>query len=325
MRRVKVVPLSRRNLEAFKQRLNESEPDAWPKFLYRAWTIIAKELGKPDVAQTIVIDAVAAAHTCAVAFSNRTLANERNRVRQEVLSAVLKLLKPIERRAPIRCALDAAAQREFRDGHADLEVMVNFFNGCSDVARGFQGVPDAQRMMRALGEPVDEIEKTDEETQPRTRNLINHYEAMHPIDRTAVEDALRQLTRAPTENLTALDVLSAIARTLTVAAMTEPKEDGGDLLAAYVADVEKLWRRSGFRPSRVRNASKPEYHGPYHRFLELILINQLDPRSRLFEPLSEKDPEQARKIHAAHPKELKDPRIGPKYLISEHYLRKSQR
>jgi hypothetical protein len=58
-----------------------------------------------------------------------------------------------------------------------------------------------------------------------------------------------------------------------------------------------------FRPSRVRNASKSKYRGPYHRFLELVLIDQLDPRSRLFDPFSEKE--------------------LPEYdwLISEHYLR----
>ena len=74
----------------------------------------------------------------------------------------------------------------------------------------------------------------------------------------------------------------------------------------------------------MRNASKSKYRGPYHRFLELVLIDQLDPRSRLFDPLSEKELELAGKIHASLPKELReDTRIGPKYewLISEHYLK----
>ncbi len=198
---------------------------------------------------------------------------------------------------------------EFCDGHADPEVVASFFNGCADVARRFQQVPDAKRMMRALGAPLEKFETADESAEPWTLNLINHYEAMHPIDRAAVEEGLRKLTRGPSASLTVLDVFSAIAYALTVAAITEPKEDGGDLLTAYVADVAKLWRRAGFRPSRVRNASKPEYRGPYHRFLELVLIDQLDPRSRLFDPL---------------PKELgQNTRIGPKYklLISEHYLR----
>jgi hypothetical protein len=324
MRRVKVVPLARRNLDAYVKQLNNSDPLAWPKFLYRAWAIVAEDLGKPDDAQRTVIDAVAAAHACAVAFSSRTLANERSQVREKALSAVLKILKPIERRAPIRREFNEVAQREFREGHADLDSIASFLNGCADAVRYFHGVPDAERIMRALGGPVDQIEMPEDGSEPRTLNLINHYEAMHPADRGAVEAGLRKLVSYPSAGFTALDVFSTIAHALTVAVITEPQEDGGDLLTAYVADVEKVWRRAGFRPSRVRNASKSKYRGPYHRFLELVLIDQLDPRSRLFDPLSEKEIELAGKIHASLPKELgKVTRIVPRYewLISEHYLK----
>ncbi len=323
MRRVKTVPLARRNLDAYVMRLNYSEPQAWPKFLYRAWAIVAEELEKPDIARETVIDAVVAAHRCAVAFSNRTLANERNRVRNEISSAALKILKPIERRAPIRRALDEVARREFDKSHVDLDVIASFFNGCADVVR-VHASPDAERIMRALGGPVDPIEMPEDGLEPRTLNLINYFEAMHPADRGAVEAGLRKHISYPSAGLTALDVFSTIARALTLAVITEPQEDGGDLLTAYVADVEKVWRRAGFRPSRVRNASKSEYRGPYHRFLELVLIDQLDPGSRLFDPFSEKELELAGKFHASLPEELReDTAIVPEYewLISEHYLR----
>src|SRR6266849_104795 len=320
MRRVKTVPLARRNLDAYVMRLNHSEPQAWPKFLYRAWAIVAKELEKPDIARETVIDAVAAAHRCAVAFSNRTLANERSRVRNEISSAALKILKPIERRAPIQRALDEVARREFGKGHVDLDVIASFFNGCADVVR-VHASPDAKRIMRALGGPVDPIEMPEDRSEPQTLNLINYYEAMHPFDRGAVEAGLRKHISYSSAGLTALDVFSTIAHALILAVI---KEDGADLLTAYVADVEKVWRRAGFRPSRVRNPSKSKYRGPYHRFLELVLIDHLDPRSRLFDPLSEEELDPARKIHASLPKEPgEDTRIGPKYewLISEHYLR----
>src|ERR1700737_1165266 len=102
MRRVRVIPLARRNLDAYVKQLNNSEPQAWRKFLYRARAIVAEELGKPDIAREVVIGAVAADPACAVAVSARALANERNRVREEVLSAISKISKPIERRVPIR-------------------------------------------------------------------------------------------------------------------------------------------------------------------------------------------------------------------------------
>jgi hypothetical protein len=324
MRHVKVVPLSRKNLNELIDGLVCTEAEAWPKFLCRAWAIVANELKKPAAARDTVIDAVTAAHACAIAFSARTQSNQRSKARRNVLSAISGILKPIERRAPIRRELDEVAQREFRDSHADLEVIASFFYGCADVAGRFQQVPDAKRMMRALGAPLEKFETADEGSEPRTLNLINHYEAMHPIDRAAVEERLRKLTRGPSASLTVLDVFSAIAHALTVAAITEPKEDGGDLLTAYVADVEKLWRRAGFRPSRVRNASKSKYRGPYHRFLELVLIDQLDPRSRLFDPLSEDELKPARKVHASLPKQLRErSRVGTGYswLISEHYLK----
>jgi hypothetical protein len=297
MRHVKAVPLSRRNLNEFIDRLDCTEVEAWPKFLYRAWAIVAKELEKPAAARDTVIDAVAAAHACAIAFSARTQSNQQNEVRGKLLSAVLNILKPIERRAPIRRELDEVARREFREGHVDLDAIASFFNGCADAVRCFKEVPDSKRMMGALGAPVEQFETTEECSEPRTLNLINHYEALHPADRRAVEESLRKLIRDPSASLTALEVFSAIAHALTVAAITEPQKDGGDLLIAYVADVEKVWRRAGLRPSRVRNASKPEYRGRYHRFLELVLIDQLDPRSRLFDPL------------------------GYSWLISEHYLK----
>jgi hypothetical protein len=125
---------------------------------------------------------------------------------------------------------------------------------------------------------------------------------MHLADRRAVEAGLRNLISRPSAGFTALDVFSTIAHALTVAIITERQEDGGDLLTAYVADVEKVWRRAGFRPSRVRNASKSKYRGPYHRFLELVLIDQFDPISRQFDPLGEND-------------------RRDNWLISEHYLR----
>lgn len=326
MRRIEVVPFARRNLDAYLKQLNESEPEAWPKFLSRAWTIIAKDLGEPHVAKTTVVAAVTAAHTCAADFFKRTLANERNRTRREFLAAVSKLQKPIERRAPIRRALDEVAQREFRDGHADLEVMSNFFNGCADVARGFPRVPDAQRMMRALGEPTNEIETTDESTEPPTRNILNQYEAMHPAERGVVEESLQKLIKDRSASFSTLDVLSTVAHSLTISTIIEMREYSGDLLRAYLARVADIWRQSRLRPIRRRKHERPDYKSDFHRFLELVLIDQLDPGSRLFDPLDEKELMRNREFLASLPldrDERQEAGIGPRseWLISDEDLK----
>ena len=169
------VPLSRRNLHEYIDSLVCTEAEAWPKFLCRAWAIVAKELKKPAAARDTVIDAVTAAHTCAIAVSNRAQANEQGRARQEVLSAISRIFEPIERRAPIRHELDQVAQREFRDGHTDLEVIASFFDGCADVARDFPEVPDVKRMMGALGATADKFETTDDGPKPRPLTLLDRY------------------------------------------------------------------------------------------------------------------------------------------------------
>jgi hypothetical protein len=324
MRRVKVVPLARRNLDAYIKQLNESEPEAWPKFLFCAWAIVAEELKKPDIARETVIGAVAAAHTCADAISSRTQANARNQATLDVSSAISRIFKPIERRAPIRRALDEVARREFQEGHTDSEAIFSFFNGCAYVVSTFRGVPDAKRMMNALGGAVDLVEKIDDGSEPRILNLINNYEAMHTSERTSVEESLRQLIGDLSASLTALDVFSAIAHSLTVATIVATREYSGDLLRAYVAEVAEIWRKLGFCPTRRRKHDDPDYRSEFHRFLEFVLIDQFDPRSRLFNPADEGELELPRKIYASLPKKLREvTRIGPKYewLISDEDLK----
>src|SRR3981081_1349681 len=116
MRHVKAVPLSRKNLQEYIDRLECEEPNAWPIFLYRAWAIVAEELEKPDAAREAVISTVAAAHASALAVSARVQANARSLARQEVSSAISSVLNCVKRiRAPIRKALNKVAQIEFRE------------------------------------------------------------------------------------------------------------------------------------------------------------------------------------------------------------------
>jgi hypothetical protein len=329
MRRVEGLSLARRNLEAYLRQLKESEPELWPKFLNRAWAILAQE-GKRDVARDVVIDAVTAAHRCAVAVSSRALSNAQDQALQEVSSAVLRILNCIKRiPAPIRYALDELAQIKFLEGHADSEVIFNFFNGCADLANGLPDEIDARRIVSALGLSTIEIESLDKAIAKPTLKLISDWESMHSSVRTAVEERLAIMVKEAKDSatyLSAREIFRTIAHSLTVGAVTAVQGNSKDLLVAYVALVAERWRQADLYPGRASKEGDPEYRSKFHRFLELVLIDQFDPRSRLFDRLNADELMQAREFMASLPlddEERKNVRIDPRYqwLISEHHLR----
>jgi hypothetical protein len=329
MRRVKAVPLSRRNLQSFIDRRLCSEAEAWPTFLYRAWAIVAEELEQPDVARKTVISAVAAAHACAVAVSARVQANARSRARQEVSSAISIIFNCTKRiRAPIRHALNELAQIEFREGPVNSEVMTSFFDGCAGVIKGLPSEADVVRIVNALGVSGYEIEKSKGRriAAKPTLKLISDWESMHPSVRAIVEENLEQLVKDASIPLSARDIFSAIARSLTLGAITEVQKKSVDLLIVYVAAVAESWRQAGLHPGRAWHPEEPEHRSHFHRFLELVLIDQFDPSSRLFNRLDEIELMRNRRFLASFALE-KDEReeagIGPRnqWLISESHIR----
>ena len=328
MRHVKAVPLSRKNLQEFIDRLKCEEPDAWPTFLYRAWAIVAEELEKPDAASETVISMVAAAHACALAVSARVQADARSLARQEVSSAILSILNCVKRiRASIRNALNEVAQTEFGKGHADSEVVTNFFNGCADFVKGVPSEADVVRMVDAFGFPTHKIEKLNRRIPAKpTLKLISDWESMHPSVRTAVELELQKLVSDRSSSLKALDVFSTVAHSLANEFVTATRENSGDLLIAYVAEVAEIWRRWQLYPGRATRDGDLEYRSQFHRFLELVLINQLDPRSRLFDRLNDEELMRNCEFLASLPLDADERAvagIGPRYqwLISEHHIR----
>ena len=315
MRHVKAVPLSRRNLHEFIDRLVCTKAEDWPTFLSRAWAVVAIELKKPDVARKTVMDAVAAAHACMVAVSARAEANGRSRARQDVSSAILSISNCVKRiRAPIRKALNEVAQIEFREGHADSEVATNFFNSCADFVKGVPSDADAVRIVNALGVPKHEIEKLNRRIPAKpTLKLISDWDSMHPFVRTAVELDLQKLVEDRSEDLTALDVLTAISHSLAVQSVTETRKYSGDLLTAYVAEVAEIWRISGLHPGRARRDGDVDYRSRFHVFLELVLLHQFEPRSRLFDKPSEEELKPGRSDYASLRASGEQVVLGPGY------------
>lgn len=338
MRRVRALAQSRGNNEQFARWLKANSPEDWPKFLNCAWAIAFERLAESETAgesaagaivisrpSEIVISAVAAAHDCARAVSARAQANEQARVRDEFLSAIEEVIKPVERSKRIQRALDEVAQREFRDADVDLEAVSRFFDGCADVARKKSSLDAARRILNALAGRKHETDARSPEQAPLTLKIATHYEAIHPSDRAMVEAGLLESIGRQSEPLTALGVFAAMIHSLSLAEGRELNARAGDLLTQYVAAVAEIWDCSGLGWGRGTGPDNPKYRGPFHRFLELVLIDQFDPRSRLFDPPDEKELSPGREDYDRLPDDLRaETRLGPQYqwLISEDYIRK---
>ena len=226
MRRVEVIPLARRNVNSFIDELSRSETKDWPQLLYRAWEIVADELDKPEIAKEIVIESVKAAHACAVAAYDRSLSNARSQSRLKVSKATASISTCIrDTRAALRRALNDAAQRNFVGDHVDAEVMVGFLNDCRDATLKFSNLPYAARILNELGW----TENQDDVSQPPTLQLINEFEAMHPLDRGAIEDSLKALLKDQSASVSALNIFSMISDSLEVPSAAEYREYVGDL------------------------------------------------------------------------------------------------
>ena len=281
MRRGSAIPLARRNLDAYIEKLSTSEPEVWPKFLYRAWAIVAEDLKRPDVAREIVLRAVASAHACAVAVSARVQNSERSQSRQKVSAAAANISTCIRKfRVAVRRALDETALREFQNNDVDSEVIAAFLNGCCQVMVRAD-VASAERMLNALGWQKIDQELADEGSGSPTLQLIIEFEAMHPYERVVVEDGLRKLLVDRSSNLSALDIFSTIADTLKAPSLAESRTYVGDLHITYVTKVAEIWRQSGLRPTRSHLWEKPDHKSKFHHFLELVLRDHLDLNSRL--------------------------------------------
>jgi hypothetical protein len=237
-----------------------------------AWAIVAEELEKPNVARETIINAVAAAHACAVAASNRSLSNARSQSRQKVSKAAASISTCVrDTRAVLRHALDDAAQRKFLGEHVDSEVMDGFLDDCRNVALKFFDVPYAVRILNELGW----TENQDDVSRPYALQLLNEIEAMHSLDRRVVEDGLRLMADQPS-NVSALKVFSTIAGSLEAPSAAEFREYAGDLNITYVSDVAGIWRRSGLRPARSHLVENPDHRSWFHHFVELVLRDHLD-------------------------------------------------
>jgi hypothetical protein len=282
MRRIRAAPLSRRNLDAYVKQLGKLEPQAWPKFLYNAWAIIAEDLKKPNVAREAVICAVAAAHTCAVAAVTRGQSNARSKSRQKVLAAAKGISTCIRRiQAAVRDALNEVARREFREGHADTEAIANFLNGCGPIVAKYPNFPLAVKLLNNLQLLESLNDDSMDVSEPRTVRIANEFEAMHPNDRAAAEVGLKALLAERSSKISALDVFSKLAESLQQPSIAETRENVGDLHLAYVSGVANVLRRLGLDLGRSHYWGHSDHRGWFHHFLELVLRDYLNPHSRL--------------------------------------------
>ena len=133
--------------------------------------------------------------------------------------------------------------------------------------------------------------------------LQSEYESLHPIDQCRVELAIKTERDRPS----AAGICRRGAEALRQGLQTTSKLCIADLITDFARCSADIWRRHGLVPGRAYNADMEEdqsYRGRFHRFLEFVLIQAVEPQSRRY--LDELD------MASIAPRDL---------LVSDHHVR----
>jgi hypothetical protein len=274
----KAVPFARRNPGVYAQQLEIAGPEKWPEYLRAAWQIVAAELGKPDRATRVVIDAVRPANVCARAISARLHATKSGQARDVVLRAAKRISARIKRiPAAARRALDDVTRREL-GGDANSETIACFLTACSKLMAGFPKAQLAQEIQDDLsGWPNAAAAATIDERSERPRlHLVHQFDSMPPSERREVEDRLTILLRNSPSGPSALEAFTAIADAIKSRPPAAIRRSIVGLHVSYASEVAEIWCQSGLKPARSPLLDKPQHKGRFHRFLELVLRDHLD-------------------------------------------------
>jgi hypothetical protein len=103
------------------------------------------------------------------------------------------------------------------------------------------------------------------------------------------------------------------------------------LIVDYVAAVADVWRRAGLRPSRARHPADPSYRSRFHRFVDLVLTEMVEPWARRHDGSLDAVRQQTRLAHdKLHPefRSIASPtlkRADVEWLVSSDHIAKALR
>jgi hypothetical protein len=274
-RHTRANPLVRRRLSKLIEDLKSEAPRKWPRRFSLAWVILHDELNLAEQPARSVLDSSAsAAHACAQAINRRV----ENIVEFQTCSKLHKAFERIAKcaeRAPaaLRRRLDVAIIPLIQNKYIDLEVIEAIFDGAVEVFSEYSHHEAAKTALAVLTYQV-----AGDERYPTVKN---EFPGLSAEDRIKSEKALTALGKASKKRkATTSDVFAALAGALRTEQSAKLNSQIHTLIVDYVAAVADVWRRAGLKPSRARHPTDPAYRSRFHRFVDLVLTEMVEPWAR---------------------------------------------
>jgi hypothetical protein len=317
-------PFARRRLNRLLAELKSKAPSKWPRHAYLAWAILHDELNVAEQpALSILNFSVSAAHSGAHAI-NRRVGNIVEFQTREKLRAAFERIAKCTKRAPaeLRRRLDAAIIPLIQEEPVDLEVIETIFDSAVEVFSDYSHQEAAKTALAVLTYQAPGAD--------RYTTVKNDFPGLSAKDRVKSEKALTALAKASKERRTsASDVFAALAGALRSKQSTKSNSQVHSLIVDYVAAVAAIWRRAGLRPSRARHPMDPTYKSRFHRFVDLLLTEMVEPWARRHDGSLGSVRRQTRLAHEKLPPEFRSVaspalrRADVEWLVSTDHITKA--
>lgn len=325
-RRARANPLTRRQVKTLLRQLSVSSTGAWPTHLAMAHKILADQSGIPDeILRSIIAAAVSAAYVCAKAINQRVGNVVGFQTRNKLREAFERISKCAKRApAELRRDLDAAVAPLIQQECIDLEVIETIFDAALEVFSKYSRHEAARTGLAVLmyQPPGGEQYAT----------VKNDFPGLSAEDQIKAKRALMVLGRASKKTrTTASDAFATLATALKCKQSAKLNSQIHTLIVDYVAAVADLWRRSGLRPSRARHPADPSYKSKFHRFVDLVLTEMVEPWARRYDGSLDSVRRQTRLAHEKLRPEFRSI-VSPalrgadvEWLVSDDHLKKALR
>jgi hypothetical protein len=319
-------PLVRRRLHKLLEDLESKASSEWSQRLRLAWVIVHDQLNLAEEPTLSVFrSSVSAAHACAEAI-NRLVENFVEFQSRDKLYEAFERISKCARRAPaeLRRRLDGAIIPLIQEEYIDLEVIETIFHTAVEVFSKHAHTEAANTALAVLTYQPSDGE--------RYMTVKNDFPCLSAKDRVKSEKALTALGKASKKRrTTASDVFAALAGELQTEQSAKLNSQIHTLIVDYVAAVADVWRRAGLRPSRARDPANSAYKSRFHRFVDLVLTEMVEPWALRHDPSVDDVRQKTRLAHERLPLKLRREisgglrRADVEWLVSADHITKALR
>jgi hypothetical protein len=291
----------------------------WPINLNAAYSILSRELSVSDLeARLIVAEAVQAAHIFARAADRQAGDLVQLRVRATLCKNVERIAKCTKRSVvALRGRLDAAAITFVQKEKVDLEDIESIILVTAKIFREHRDEESSRTALRVMTYPSG--------TKDPKITIANDLSCLNARDRIRAVDALAALGKA-SKKITAYDVFSTLSSTLQNGKSKKSEPQLNELIVNYVGAVADLWKRYGLKPSRSGHAVDTAYRSKFHRFVDLVLTEMVEPWARRHDGSAAESARRLRSAQKSLPKEyrsvasLAQRRADIEWLVGRHHI-----